>query len=143
VADKDFTVTVQIAAPPATVWAVLSDLEAWPSWTTSMTSVRRTSSGPLVVGTAVRVKQPSMPELTWVVTEVVPGERFTWTSKSVGVTTVAQHILRPSDGGTEVSLAVEQSGLLAPVVALLMGKRGRRYVETEAAGLKRAAEAAA
>jgi uncharacterized protein YndB with AHSA1/START domain len=142
VADKDFTVTVQIAAPPATVWAVLSDLEAWPSWTTSMTSVRRTSSGPFTIGTAVRVKQPSMPELTWVVTDVVPAERFTWTSKSMGVTTVAHHILRPQDGGTEVSLVVEQSGLLAPLVALLLGKRGRRYVETEAAGLKRAAEAA-
>jgi hypothetical protein len=76
------------------------------------------------------------------VTEVVAGERFTWESKSMGVTTIGRHILVAKDGGTQVSLVVEQSGLLAPVVALLMGKRGRRYVETEAAGLKRAAEAA-
>lgn len=142
-APQPFSVSVQVAAPPGAVWSVWDDLAGWPSWTSSVTSVQPSEPGTLAVGTTARIEQPSMPKLTWRVSEVVPGECFVWSSTILGVTTTARHVVRPTSAGSEVELTMEQSGLLAPLFALLAGKRGRRYVETEAAGVKAAAEAAA
>src|SRR5262249_52015198 len=68
---------------------------------------------------------------------------FTWTSRSGGITTAADHeIVAGPDGTSRVTHRIRQSGALAGVVALLVGRRARRYVDMEAAGLKRATEAA-
>ncbi len=78
-------VTVDISAPPEVVWAVLSDVESWPTCTASITSVRPLSPDPLQVGSRVRVKQPRLPATVWTVSDLVEGERLTWTSTSPGV----------------------------------------------------------
>jgi len=85
----------------------------------------------------VRVKQPRLSALVWDVTEFVPGEVFTWRSSILGVTCVGTHRVsaRAADRAT-ITLALEQTGVLAPVVRLLMSRISRRYVNMEAAGLK-------
>ena len=53
-------VTVSIEAPAEVSWRVLADLERWPSWTASMTTVERMGGGELAPGLRVKVKQPKL-----------------------------------------------------------------------------------
>jgi hypothetical protein len=82
-----------------------------------------------------------MPKLVWQVTEVEEGRSFTWVASSPGVRTVARHAVDADpEGGSRLTLTLEQEGPLAGLVGLLMGRQTRRYVRTEAAGLAAAAE---
>jgi uncharacterized membrane protein len=138
-----FEVTVEINAPAQTVWDVLTDVERWPDMTDSVDSVKLLSSAPFGNGSSARVKQPRLPAAVWTVTEFGDGVNFTWSSKSPGVTTVAGHVLTEQpDGTVTVRLIIDQTGPLAPLAALLLGRLSRRYVQMEAAGLKRKSESA-
>jgi hypothetical protein len=60
----------------------------------------------------------------------------------VGVTSIGEHRIAPHEtGDVTVNLGLRQEGPLAPVLALFTSKLTRRYVETEAQGLKRRCEA--
>ncbi len=131
---------VDIDATPEQVWSVLSDVERWPEWTASVTRVQ-ILDGELREGSVVRVEQPRMPTLKWKVVGLEPARSFFWTSKSAGVVTLAGHRLIAHEGnGVTVVLSILQAGLLAQVVELLAGRQTRRYVDTEAQGLKRRCE---
>lgn len=133
-------VTTPIAAPAERVWAVLSDVERWPSWTASVTSV--SLSGPFAVGATAQVRQPKLPAVTWRVTEVVPGRSFTWESNAPGSRATAWHQVTPTGDATcTVRLAIEQSGPLGSLVGLLYRRLTRRYVQMEADGLTAASTA--
>jgi hypothetical protein len=57
------------------------------------------------------------------------------------VHTVAFHRLEANpDGGTRITIGLDQTGPLARLVGALTGARTRRYLALEAAGLKAASE---
>ncbi|GIJ29323.1 hypothetical protein Vqi01_44850 [Micromonospora qiuiae] len=130
-----------VHASAARVWAVLTDVQSWPRWTESMREVQLLDGG-LGLGSRVRIVQPRLLPMIWTVTEFVVERELTWTARATGVVTTATHSLRPAtDGATRLRLGLHQHGLLAPVVAALLERRSRRYVELEIEGLRTAAEA--
>ncbi|HVE46847.1 MAG TPA: SRPBCC family protein [Acidimicrobiales bacterium] len=132
---------VEIEAGPERVWEVMTDVESWPQWTASVERAERLDDGPLQVGSRARLKQPKFPPVVWAVSELDPGKSFSWTAKNVGVTSIGEHRIVPrTSGGVTVKLSLRQAGPLAPLLALLTSKLTRRYVETEAQGLKRRCE---
>ncbi|HYH30147.1 MAG TPA: SRPBCC family protein [Pseudonocardia sp.] len=135
------TTDVEVDAAPAVLWAVLARPQTWPDWTESMDAVELLDGG-LELGSRVRITQPGMPPMVWTVSEFEQGRVFTWTSSAGGVTTLASHTVGPLDGGrrSRLVLGLTQRGPLAPLVGLLLGRRTRRYVGQETAGLKAAAE---
>jgi hypothetical protein len=144
-----YETTVRVAATAGQTWAVLTSLTRWPEWTASMTSVEPLG-GPLREGAEVRIRQPGLAAATWTVDALIPGSSFSWSTAALGVRTTAEHrVVTASDGadgpegsgGADLTLTVRQSGPLAPLVGALLGRRVRRYVDLEAAGLKKAAEA--
>ena len=136
--------SVEIAAPPERVWAVMSDVDRWPEWTESVDTAQRGEAGPLVVGSTATLKQPKLAKSRWVVTDAAPDRGFVWVSKSPGVTSVGGHRLEAlPDGGTRVTLTLEQRGFLAPLVGLIGKKLIPRYMGFEAAGLRARSESSA
>ena len=131
------SVAVEIAAPPASVWEVLVDVERWPEWTPTVTSVRLLDPGGLRPGTRATVDQPRIPETEYVVTELEPGHSFTWVARGPGVVTTAHHVVEPTaDGGSRVRLSVSQSGWLGSLMGRFYRGLTDRYLSNEANGLK-------
>jgi uncharacterized membrane protein len=132
---------IDIEAPVDRVWEVLRDVERWPEWTSTVTSVRRLDDGPLAVGSRARIEQPRIPPTEYVVTELEPSRSFTWVATGPGVRTTARHLLEAlGTGGTRVTLAVEQAGLVGAVMGRFYRRLTDRYLATEAEGIKARSE---
>jgi uncharacterized membrane protein len=130
-----------IAAPASTVWEVYSDVEHWPEWTDSVTSVDLLAPGPLRVGSRARIRQPRLPVAEWTVTEFDDGKSFTWVARGPGVRTTGTHVVEPHGDGARATAILVQAGPLGPVVGFLTRGLTKRYLAMEAAGLKTRAEA--
>ncbi|MGF1427300.1 SRPBCC family protein [Kitasatospora sp. LaBMicrA B282] len=129
---------VEIRVPAAEVWVVLADVQGWRKWTPSIELVRRREQHrPFGLGSEAWVKQPRLAGSIWLVTTFEPERSFVWQTEFPGLRTTAGHHLHPqADGGTRVTLELRQSGLLAPLAGLALGRLTRRYLAMEAAGLK-------
>ncbi|MEU7478443.1 SRPBCC family protein [Lentzea sp. NPDC042327] len=132
--------TVTIAAPPAKVWEVVSDVERWPERIPTVDSVERLDAGPLAVGSRTRLVQPRLSPAVWTVTELTEGTSYTWQSRSAGVTVTAAHVVEPLADGSRLTLTLTMSGLMAGVGWLLTRSLTSRYVKAEAAAVKTAVE---
>jgi hypothetical protein len=133
--------SIDVVASPERVWEVLIDVERWPEWTDSVSSVRRLDAGPFAVGSRVEVSQPRIPTGTYTVSALEPGIAFTWVQRQPGSTVSAHHECAPlPDGRTRVELRVVMSGVLGGVVGRLYRRLTERYLAMEAAGLKLRAE---
>jgi uncharacterized membrane protein len=135
------TSSIDIQAPPDTVWAVWSDLERWPEWTASVSRVERIDPGPLAIGLRARVHQPKFPPATWRVIALEEGRGFTWVSESPGARVTASHWIEPHAGGSRATSAITFAGPIALLVGWLSRSLTERYLRLEAAGLKARSEA--
>jgi uncharacterized membrane protein len=133
--------SIEIDAPPQLVWDVFSDVEHWPEWTASVTSLTGRDGSALAVGRRFAIKQPSMQKLVWKVTEIDPGTSWTWVHRSPGVLVTASHFVTALPGGrTLVRQQLDQRGVLGALVGKLMIKRTKRFLSMEARGLKARSE---
>jgi len=127
---------IHIEAPPEVVWEVTRDVERWPEWTPTVTSVKRTDRGPFGVGSTARIKQPMQAEAEWVVTEFAPGRRFAWRTRRRGMRMTGIHQLIPEGEGTRNVLSVEAEGAVALLLWPLLRLAMRRALADENRGLK-------
>lgn len=133
--------SVEIDASPEIVWDVFSDVERWPDWTDSVTSLVGLDGPGLAVGSRFAIKQPRMAKLVWQVTEIDPGVSWTWEQRAPGAVAAARHAVVPRPGGgTLVRQQIDQRGVFGALVGRLMARLTRRYLDMEATGLKRRAE---
>ena len=137
--EMDFSISVDITAPPDRVWAVMSDIEKWHEWTPSVRSITLRDPGALRTGSRAWVRQPKFPPAHWTVTEV--GERsFTWVSRAPGMVVTARHSVTPIGTGSRATLSLNFAGIFGPFFGRLTRDINNRYLAMEAAGLKRRSE---
>ena len=138
---SNFQVVVEILTPPERVWAALLDVERWPEWTPTVTSAKRLDDGPLAVGSRTKLVQPTLAAAVWYVTELDQTKGlFVWATSQPGVTVTGRHGLERSPNGSKVTHELRYSGLLGPLMALLVKKLSREYLAAEAQGLKERCE---
>lgn len=105
--------SINIAATPEDVWAVLADLANYPQWHPAFQSV----TGELTAGGTLTIKTTSPATgnpitLKVKVLTVEPGSELAWASKLLGITTIRRRfLLRAADGGTELTQAGTYRGL--------------------------------
>jgi uncharacterized membrane protein len=131
--------SITIDAPIEVVWSVFTDIERWPTWASSFTSVELID-GPMRVGAKARIRQPRLPTVVWEVTKWEPGRSWTWTSTSPGACTEASHVLTRVGDRTIAEQSITWSGPLGRLAALVWRPLTRRYLAIEAAGLKQRSE---
>jgi uncharacterized membrane protein len=137
----DFRIEVEIEAPPALVWEIMRDVERWPEWTPTVTSIRLLDHGPLTVGTRAIIRQPKLPPARWRVTELDESRRtFTWVSRGPGIRVIAQHWVEARGDSCRAMLLLRFSGVLAGLFAYLTRGLNDRYLALEAHGLKQRSE---
>jgi hypothetical protein len=138
---REFSTTIDVAAPPDRVWMVMQDVERWHEWTASITSIQRLDSGPLRVGSRAHVVQPKLRPARFEVTALEAGRGFNWQMRAAGVMAVGKHWIEPTATGCRVTLGVVYGGPLGWLVARAYADLTRRYLTLEAEGLKRRSEA--
>ena len=139
----EFRRSVEIMAPPAVVWAVMSDVERWHEWTESVRGIRLLDRGPLAVGARALIRQPKFPPARWTVTSIDPGRSFVWESGAPGMRVYAQHSVEAITGGTRATLRLHYAGAMGRLLARLTRGITERYLGYEAEGLKRRSESLA
>jgi len=129
-----YELAVEIARPPADVYAYLADPTHLPDWQADVEEVRDAPGGPLPVGatfTEVRSFLGKRAESTLEVTAAEPGKEFSLRSISGPVHVEIRHLLEPVGEGTRVRV---EAGADPGKLVGLGGPLLRRAAERRARG---------
>jgi len=137
--------TTVINRPVEEVFAVLSNLENNLKWDSVALEVKKTSEGPIGVGTTWRILQKTFGkrlEIEAKFTEYEPNRKTTLKSKSGPFPVEARRTYEPVEGGTRVShiFKIEPGGFFKLAEPLLM-RLVKRGIENDLATMKDLMEA--
>lgn len=133
-----YAVKASIAAPPAAVWARLTDARAFPAWNTTVERI----DGEIALGRRLRIRVPVAPGRTFTptVAELDPGRRMVWRD---GLFPLFQgtrtFTLRPMGAATAFEMEEVFRGAMLPLVKRSLPDF-RPVFDRFAADLKRACE---
>ena len=137
-------VCIVINRPLEEVFAFLSDLENNLKWRSGMIEAKKTSTGPIGVGTTYRMINNffgRQVEGEAVVTEYEPNRKYATMNKS-GLPIKTRRTFEPVEGGTRVTFSVEtELGKFFKPIEPLLASIGKRRVEADAITVKNLIEA--
>jgi uncharacterized protein YndB with AHSA1/START domain len=131
--------SLETKALPARVWQIWSDVNTWPDWNPDMKEARL--DGPLKAGATGVINTRSGGRHDVVVTAFEDGRTFELESTAMPATKMAiRATITPTANGTRIAQAFEARGLLAPVVAPMMGGMILKTFNSVLEGLRQKAE---
>jgi uncharacterized membrane protein len=137
--------SIVIDRPVGEVFAVLSNLENNPKYSSGFLEAKKTSEGPIGVGTIFRAVQKSLGqrvEAEAEVTEYEPDRKFTLKSKSGPFPVKLQNTFEPAEGGTRVDFTLQgEPGGFFKLAEPLVARMAKRNIEGDLANLKDLMEA--
>jgi uncharacterized protein YndB with AHSA1/START domain len=133
----DYSVAVSIAAPPAAVWALLTDAPGYTGWNSTIVKL----DGPIAMGSTLQLVSTDAPKRTFPlkVSAFEPPRRMVWEDGGKSFMGVRTFTLTPSATGTTFAMSETLSGaMLGMIEGSLPDFTGS--FEKFAADLKKAAE---
>ena len=128
---------IEVAASPAIVWRVLTEIANWPSWNHDVKSAKL--EGPLAPGTRFRWKA-GPGTITSTLQSVEPPHRIEWTGTTFGIKAIHVHRLEQQDGKTIVRSAESWDGLPVRLLRRSMAKSLQKAIDSGLSHLKIEAE---
>jgi uncharacterized protein YndB with AHSA1/START domain len=113
------TKTILIAATPAQVWAVLTNINAWPQWQTEIPKAQL--QGPLASGSTFTWKTGGA-TIHSILHTVEANQAFGWTGKTIGATAIHNWLLKEINGKTEVAVQESMDGWLTKLLKKAFNK---------------------
>jgi uncharacterized protein YndB with AHSA1/START domain len=134
-----------INRPVEEVFAAASNPEDGPKWSPGLVEVKKTSEGPIGVGSTYRLVRMFLGqriEGDVELTEYEPNQKFTQDSKSRPFPVEARWTFDAVEGGTQVSVVLQaEPGGFFKLAEPLLRSFTKRTMETELASLKDLTEA--
>ncbi len=138
-------ISTVINRPVEDVFAVASNPEGYLKWSPGLVEVKKTSEGPVGVGTTWRLVRQALGqrlEGDLELTEYEPNRKFTLDSKSRPFPGEARWTFDAVEGGTRVSVVLQaEPGGFFKLAEPLLRSFTKRTMETELANLKELMEA--
>lgn len=103
-AERELIATTTIAAPPAEVWALLTDFSRMPSWSPELVRMVPLLRGGVRVGQqylGINKRKAMIWPTRSVVAELEPGRVVAWDTRSSGARWIWE--IEPTEGGTAVT----------------------------------------
>jgi uncharacterized protein YndB with AHSA1/START domain len=128
---------IEVAATPELVWAVLTEVEHWPSWNPAVESA--SIEGGFAEGSEFRWKA-GPGTITSTIRDVDAPQRTAWTGTSFGIKATHVHTLEPRNGGTLVRTEESYAGFVASLLRRPLRRMLDRTLQGELEYLKAEAE---
>lgn len=128
---------IEVAAPPEIVWAVLTDIDNWPSWNPDVKEA--SLAGSLVPGVEFRWKA-GPGTITSTIQSVEPPKVIAWTGKTLGIKAMHVYRLEPHGDATIVKSDESWDGLIVRLFRGAMTKTLQKSTEGGLEHLKAEAE---
>ena len=126
---------IDLAAPPAAVWARLVRAVDWPAWYANSAKVKiEDGSADLFTGARFTWRTFGV-DLMSEVKEFVPGERIAWLAKASGIVAYHAWLIVPTETGCHVVTEETQSGLVARIGRLIFPGRMEHWHQRWLEGL--------
>ncbi len=131
---RQTSVAVDVAAPPAKIWSLLTDAEKFPSWTSTIIEI----TGIIAAGERILLRSTLAPTRTFKlrVKEFVPPHRLSW-GDAMGTRTYT--LENSAEGRTRFTMIEKIGGPLFPLFARMIPPFDQSFNQF-AADLKAAAE---
>jgi uncharacterized protein YndB with AHSA1/START domain len=130
---------ILIAAPSDTVWALLADIDQWPTWNPNISAA--TLEGGLEPGTGFHWRSGGT-AIASTLQEVEPQRRLSWTGRVMGIRAIHTWSLDPQGDGVVVRTEESFEGWMARLMKPMMQKMLDTSLKTWLEHLKQQAETA-
>ena len=124
---------IRIEATLEKVWAVLLDIDRWPSWNSTVSMAR--IEGAVVPGTVFRWKSGGA-SLVSTLQEINAPVQVCWTGRTFGIAAVHVWTLAPAGAGVVATTSESFEGLLARLIRGPFQRILERTLETTLVALK-------